>query len=145
MAVRVIAAVCVEVVVDVGMGMLMVVGMGVSVGVSHAVVGVLMGMGMLVAMGMVAAGNMIVMQMHSYRSFGRVFFIIPGIAGDVKQKHGAGITCPDEAYCTGLRLNSETAAVFSFMMKVALATLTRDLYLSLPGLLLEYFQSVSMV
>jgi hypothetical protein len=62
----------VEVVVLVGMLMVMLVGMVVGVAVGDAVVGMLMGVGM--GMAVVVATQVIMVQMHSIRSF-RHFFL----------------------------------------------------------------------
>lgn len=55
-----------QMVVGMGMGMLVAVFVGMLVGVRNTIVGVLMGMGMTMAVVVVAAGNMIVIQMHKF-------------------------------------------------------------------------------
>lgn len=55
-----------QMVVGMGMGMLVAVFMGMLVGVRNTIVGVLMGMSMTMAVVVVAAGNMIVIQMHKF-------------------------------------------------------------------------------
>ena len=67
----------VEVVVVMGMLVGMLMGMGMLMAVGHTVMGVLvgMGMGMLVVMIVMMTADMIVMQMHKYRSFS-FFFVL---------------------------------------------------------------------
>lgn len=78
-----------EMVVIMGMVVTVVVGMLVHMGMDGAVgvgMGMLMGVGMLV--GVLAAGNMIVMQMHENHSFG-FFLIISEAAEKVNYSLGA--------------------------------------------------------
>jgi len=67
----------VEVVVVMGMLVGMLMGVGMLMAVGHTVMGVLvgMGMGMLVVMIVMMTADMIVMQMHKYRSFS-FFFVL---------------------------------------------------------------------
>ena len=76
-----LGAMGVEMVVVMGMGMIVVMAVGVGMGMGNTVMGVLMLVGMFMVMGM--TGNMIVMQMHKYRSFA-VFYIITDLVYKVK-------------------------------------------------------------
>lgn len=66
----------VQMIVLVGMLMVMRMGMLVGMGMGHTVMGMLMGVGVVMFVGMGAMAQMIVMQMHSHRSFAFFFHYI---------------------------------------------------------------------
>jgi len=67
-----------EMVMDEGLGVVVGVGMTVLVGVGNAVMGMLVGMRMGVRMVVGTTGNMVMMNVHSKRSFAFFLLLYPG-------------------------------------------------------------------